>query len=444
MKKENLAAAIVSRLQQLGYEAYFAGGCVRDKARGVEPKDFDIATSATPEAVQKAFSKTVPVGAAFGVILVVEEGETFEVATFRVEGDYQDGRHPGHVAFATVNEDASRRDFTVNGLYYDLKTKKVIDLVGGLEDLNKKVIRCIGNPEARFGEDHLRMLRAVRFAVQLGFEIDEPTQAAIRLLAPKIVKVSPERVRDELSKTLSSPNPARGIRLMDSLGLLPHFLPELETLKGVEQPMEYHPEGDVWIHTMMLLEKLNSPCVELAMGALLHDIAKPATFVRAADRIRFHGHDTIGAEMSEKICKRLAFSNDQTELICALVAQHLRFKDAFQMRISTLKRFLSLPRFDLHLELHRVDCLSSHGSLDAHKFCTEKYEEFLKLPPPPLRLVTGEDLKGLGYKPGPDFSKILRTVEDAILEGTVTSREEGIKLVKEQFPLGLAVKDDEK
>jgi poly(A) polymerase len=433
MNKEKVALRIVETLHQKGFQAYLAGGCVRDKIRGVAPKDYDIATSAKPEEVAGLFEKTVPVGAQFGVMLVIEEDAPFEVATFRTEGGYQDGRHPTQVAFATVEEDAKRRDFTVNGLYFDTKNNKVLDFVGGEKDIQKKVIRTIGEPKQRFLEDHLRMLRAVRFSVQLGFEIDEATRKTILQDAALIKKVSQERIRDELTKTLTSPEPAKGIRLLDELKLLVHILPEMETLKGVEQPMEYHPEGDVWIHTLMLMDGLKNPPIELAMGCLLHDIAKPATFQRAPDRIRFHGHDKIGAEMSEVICKRLTFSNEQTKLICELVAEHLRFKDAFQMRVSTLKRFLSLPRFDLHLELHRLDCLASHKNLDAHKFCTDKYEEFLKLPPPPLKLVTGEDLIRLGFIPGPKFTEILRAVEDGILEGTILSKEDGIAFVKKTY-----------
>jgi putative nucleotidyltransferase with HDIG domain len=431
--KEQTAIQIIKTLHAKGFDAYLAGGCVRDRVRGKEAKDYDIATSALPTDIEKLFSKTVPVGAAFGVMLVIENQEPFEVATFRTEGGYQDGRHPTQVAFAKVEEDALRRDFTVNGLYFDIRKSQVLDLVSGVEDIKKKIIRTIGDPDKRFLEDHLRMLRAIRFAVQLGFEIEKKTFDSIKKHAELIKKVSLERIRDELSKTLSSEDPARGLKLLDEAGLLFHFLPELEKLKGVEQPMEYHPEGDVWIHTMMLMEGLKNAPVELAMGCLLHDIAKPQTFVRAPDRIRFHGHDKIGAEVSEVICRRLHFSNDQTAIISSLVAEHLRFKDAFQMRVATLKRFVSLPHFDWHLELHRLDCLASHKHLDAYEFCKGKYEEHLKSPPPPSRIVTGEDLIALGISPGPKFAEILRAVEDAVLEGTVTTKEEGLALVKKEF-----------
>lgn len=391
LDKEKLGLGLLAALHRAGFEAYFAGGSVRDKLRGVAAHDFDIATNAVPDEIMKLFPKTVPVGVQFGVVIVIEEGVSFEVATFRTEGDYKDGRHPGRVAFATLVEDAKRRDFTVNGLYFDSKTNQIVDLVDGQKDLKAKIIRTIGNAEERFLEDHLRMMRAIRFAVQLGFEIEPKTFEMVKKHAALISKISIERVRDELSKTLTSADPARGIRLLDETGILKIILPEMEVMKGVEQPSEYHPEGDVYIHTLMLVEGLKNAPIELAMGCLLHDVAKPQTFVRASDRIRFHGHDKIGAEMSEKICKRLAFSNVQTGLICTLVAEHLRFKDAKQMKLSTLKRFLSLDRFDLHLELHRLDCMASHKNLDAYQFCTEKYAEFKALPPPPMKLVTGAE-----------------------------------------------------
>lgn len=431
--KEQTAIEIVKTLHARGHEAYFAGGCVRDRLLGIEPKDFDIATSAGPDEVQEIFPKTVPVGVQFGVVMVVEGETPFEVATFRSEGNYKDGRHPGTIKFSTLEEDAKRRDFTVNGLYFDLKTQKVIDLVQGQRDLKAKIIRTIGDPDHRFAEDHLRMMRAIRFACQLGFEIETKTFDSVIKHSDLINKISPERIRDEFSKTLTSAEPTRGIRLLDEAKLLIHFLPEIEKMKGVEQPSEYHPEGDVFVHTLMLLDGLKNASVELAMGCLLHDVAKPDTFVRAVDRIRFHGHDCLGAEMAQGICKRMAFSNAQTDLICALVAEHLRFKDAFQMRLSTLKRFLSLDRFDLHLELHRLDCLASHKNLQAHEFCSKKWEEFKLLPPPPLKLVTGKDLIALGLKPGPQFSEIIRAVEDAILEGNIKTRQEALEFVKTQL-----------
>lgn len=432
MANRETALQVLNALRAQGHQALFNGGCVRDRLLGKEPKDYDIATSATPDQVEKLFEKTVLVGAHFGVVVVVVGGQSIEVATFRCESDYQDGRHPGKVSFSTVEQDAQRRDFTVNGLYWDGSSAEPLDLVNGRADLAAKRIRTIGDPAKRFEEDHLRLLRAVRFAVQLGFEIEPATFAAVKAWAPKIVSVSAERVRDELTKILTSPAPGRGIRLLDETGLLAHVLPEVLTLKGVEQPAQYHPEGDVYIHTLMLLDQLNCPSAELAWGALLHDIAKPCTFERAADRIRFHGHDRIGAEMSEKILRRLAFSNESREIICSLVAEHLRFKDAFQMRVSTLKRFFKLPRFDLHMELHRIDCMASHKDLSAYAFCQSKLAEFAKEPPEPSRLVTGGDLIAMGMKPGPEFTRILREVEDAILEGAVRTREEGLEWVRKR------------
>lgn len=436
MNKKDIAIEIIRKLHQKGHEAYLAGGCVRDELRGETPKDYDIATSALPDQVQKLFPKTVPVGAQFGVILVIIGDIPFEVATFRSDHGYQDGRHPSKVTFTNVVEDAKRRDFTVNGLYYDIKKQTFLDFVQGHKDIEKKLIRTIGKPEDRFQEDHLRMLRAVRFAVQLGFEIDPKTFEAIPKMASKITSVSQERIREELSKILISEQPERGLKLMEDAGLLTQILPEVEKMKGVEQPLAFHPEGDVYVHTMIMMERLSETSdtpIELAMAALLHDIAKPATFVRATDRIRFSGHDLLGAEMAETICKRLTFSNDQTELICSLIHHHLRFKDAKKMRLSTLKRFCSLDRFDLHLELHRLDCLASHGDLEAYEFCKSKYEEFANEPPPPLKLINGHDLIGMGLVPSPEFSKILRTVEDQILEGTVQSREEALEYVKDNF-----------
>jgi len=431
MTKQEVANSLLQRLLSKGHQAYFAGGCVRDRLRGKQPKDFDIATSATPEQVQQLFAKTVLVGAQFGVVVAVESGHSFEIATFRSESDYRDGRRPEKVAFSTVEEDAKRRDFTVNGLYWDGKSEKPLDLVGGELDLKKQIIRTIGKAEERFGEDHLRLLRAVRFAVQLGFVIEDKTFAAVKAGASLITSVSAERVRDELTKILTSPDPERGMRLLDESGMLEILLPEAIAMKKVEQPPQYHPEGDVWVHTLLLLKQCSEVSAELAWGALLHDIAKPVTFERAADRIRFHGHDKIGAEMSDAILRRLAFSNASREIICSLVNEHLRFKDVFNMRTATLKRFFSLDRFDLHMALHKLDCMASHKDLSAYKFCEEKLAEFAKDPPPPMRLVTGEDLIALGLTPGPEFSKILRQVEDAILEGKVKSKEEGLALVRQ-------------
>ncbi len=430
MNHFSTAKRILQTLRAQGFESYFNGGSVRDRLLGKEAKDFDIATAATPEQVQKIFPRTVPVGLSFGVVIVVEDNVNFEVATFRTEGSYRDGRRPDAVAFSTVQEDARRRDFTVNGLYWDGESQDVLDLVGGREDLKKKIIRTIGDPEKRFGEDFLRLLRAVRFAAQLGFEIEPQTFAAVKKYSAQIANVSAERIRDELTKLLTSPQPARGMRLLDESGMLAVLLPEIVAMKNVEQPPQYHPEGDVYVHTLLLLEQLSEAPAELVWGALLHDVAKPVTFERAPDRIRFNGHDRIGAEMSEVILRRLAFSNDFRTVVCSLVNEHLRFKDVFQMKVSTLKRFFALDRFDLHMALHKIDCLASHKDLSAYRFCEGKLAEFAKEPPPPLRLVTGQDLIKMGMTPGPHFSEILREVEDAILEGKVTTREQGLEWVR--------------
>jgi poly(A) polymerase len=434
--KEQFGISIIDRLKSAGFEAYFAGGCVRDRVRGLPAKDYDIATSAPPREIQRLFRRTIPVGAQFGVIIVIEEEVNFEVATFRTEGGYQDGRRPSKVEFTNVEEDARRRDFTVNGLYLDPSTGDILDFVGGQKDIASKIIRTIGKAEERFEEDHLRMLRAVRFACQLDFEIEDATFTAVKKLAGLISKVSHERVRDELVKILTSETPGRGMRLLDSSGLLPHILPEIETMKGVEQPSEYHPEGDVFVHTLMLIDGLKSAPIELAMGALLHDVAKPATFVRAPDRIRFNGHDKLGAEMAREICKRLAFPNQQTDVICALVAEHLRFKDVFQMRVSTLKRFLRMEHFDLHMQLHLLDCTASHKILTAYEFCKNKLAELALEPPPPSRILTGQDLIQLGFKPGKQFSEILRSVEDGVLEGQIKTKEDAVDFVSKTFKPG--------
>lgn len=426
--EESFAKSIVERLRSAGHEAYYAGGCVRDRLLGVTPQDYDVATSATPDVVQSLFPRTVPVGAAFGVVLVLgsEEGVEVEVATFRVEGGYLDGRHPTKVAFSDVRRDAERRDFTVNGLYYDPIAGKVLDFVGGEADLKRKVLRCIGDPTQRFTEDKLRMLRAPRFAAQLDFAIDAPTAEAIRRLGREVTVVSAERIRDELRRMLTGPRPARAFRLMDELGLLAIVLPEVAAMKGVEQSPDHHPEGDVFVHTMLLLEKLSFAPFELAMAALLHDVAKPLTFERAADRIRFHGHDKLGAAMSREIGKRLAMSNAEIDVVEALVADHLKFINAREMRTATLKRFVAEPHFDWHLELHRIDCLSSNGKLDAYEYCKAAYEAHLQAPPAAVRWVTGRDLVDRGLKPGPRFAELLRSVEDAILENTVKNREEAL------------------
>jgi poly(A) polymerase len=439
------AAHIVAHLRAHGYEAYFAGGCVRDLLLGHAPKDYDVTTRAHPDVVLALFPRTYAVGAHFGVVLVADEinGQpvTTEVATFRSDGAYLDGRRPSEVAFAARPEDdVLRRDFTLNGMLLDPEEWRqsgsldaaVLDFVQGRDDLHAGIIRAIGHPGRRFTEDKLRMLRAVRFAARFGFTLDPETFAAIRQLAPGIAQVSRERVRDELTRMLTEGHARHAFELLDATGLLREVLPEIDRLHGVEQPPQYHPEGDVWIHTLLLLEKLAPGCpATLAWGALLHDVGKPATFERAPDRIRFSGHVEVGVKISAEICRRLRFSNDVTDQILALVENHMRFGDVQRMKPSTLKRFFRLPAFDQHLELHRIDCLSSHGDLTLYNFARE---QFHALPPEAVRpalLVTGRDLIEAGYQPGPQFRQWLALAEDAQLEGRIHSREEGLALIRE-------------
>jgi len=422
---------------------------VRDMLLGNEPTDYDVTTDATPNDVMRIFPETYAVGAQFGVVLIPvpkdgrEEGwderpHPIEVATFRSDGIYSDGRHPDQVQYSkSPEEDVQRRDFTINGLLMDpLDGDRVLDFVGGRADLAAGIVRAIGDPERRFLEDKLRTLRAVRFAARFGYTIDLPTFAAMEKLAPMIHQVSRERVRDELTKMLTEGHARRAFELLDSTGLLKEVLPEIDRMHGVEQPPQFHPEGDVWIHTMMLLEQLPPNCSRtLAWGALLHDVGKPPTFRVAPDRIRFDGHVEVGVRMAHEICRRLNFSNDDTEQIEALVANHMRFADAERMKAATLKRFMRLPKFDEHMELHRIDCLASHGGLGLYGFVAEK----LRTTPPeeirPEPLLSGRELIEIGYAPGPRFKEMLAAVEDAQLEGKVQSREAAVELVKRVFPL---------
>jgi putative nucleotidyltransferase with HDIG domain len=430
-----LAEKICRVLAEAGHEAYLVGGCVRDLVLGREPSDFDVTTDATPERVEALFPGSLTVGAKFGVVVVVEEGIQVEVATYRSDISYSDGRHPDRVAYSrSVGDDVRRRDFTINGLLMDLRTGEVIDLVGGRTDLEARLIRAIGDPELRFTEDKLRMLRAIRFAARFGFAIELTTFAAVRRLAPEIHQVSAERVRDELTRLLTEGAARRGFELLDASGLLTAVLPEVARMKGVEQPPEFHPEGDVWIHTRIMLEGLPAGVSEtLAWGVLLHDVGKPPTFTPPSGpgtRIRFDNHADVGAAMAEAICRRLRFSNAATEQIVSLVRNHLRFIDVPRMRPATLKRFVRLPDFEEHLELHRLDCLSSHAKLDTYDYV----RRFLAETPPeevrPPRLVNGNDLKALGLQPGPLFGRILAAVEEAQLEGSVKTREEALELLQ--------------
>jgi poly(A) polymerase len=452
--------SIVRKLRGAGYQAYLVGGCVRDLLLGREPADYDVATDATPDEVMRIFPETYAVGAQFGVVLVPvpkdpsvspvssvvsvsdpnhrgHGGKTVEVATFRSDIGYSDGRHPDEVRYSkNPREDAARRDFTINGLLLDPITNEVLDYVGGQKDLAEKIIRTIGQAERRFAEDKLRMLRAVRFAARFGYTIESGTFTAIQKLASQIHQVSRERVRDELTKMLTEGHARSAFLVLDESGLLPQVLPEISAMKGVEQPPQFHPEGDVFVHTMLLLDKLPHPCpVTLAWGALLHDVGKPATFRVAPDRIRFDGHVDVGVKMAEEICRRLRFSNDDTEQILALVENHMRFAHAMRMNESTFKKFVRLPRFEEHLELHRIDCQASHGDLTSYEFTRKK---IAALPPEAIRpapLLTGEDLIAAGYNPGPRFKEILSAVEDAQLEGRLQAKNAALEFVRRQFPL---------
>jgi poly(A) polymerase len=438
------AISIVRTLRDHGHQAFLVGGCVRDLLLGREPADYDIATDAVPEEVMRIFPETYAVGAQFGVVLVPvlkeqripSQSDTVEVATFRSDIGYSDGRHPDEVRFTRdPSEDVQRRDFTINGLLLDPVNNQVLDFVGGQKDLEARSIRAIGDPALRFSEDNLRMLRAVRFAARFEYTIEPATFAAIQQLAPQIHQVSRERVRDELTKMLTEGHARRAFELLDQTGLLHEVLSEIEAMKGVEQPPEFHPEGDVFVHTLLMLEKLPQPCpITLAWGVLLHDVGKPPTFRRAPDRIRFDDHVDVGVKMAEAICRRLRFSNDDTEQILALIDNHMRFGHVDRMKASTFKKFIRLPRFDEHLELHRLDCESSHRNLRVYDLVREKMAE---LPPEAVRpapLVTGDDLIAAGYSPGPRFKEILAAIEDAQLEGRLRSKDEALQLVFREFP----------
>jgi poly(A) polymerase len=448
MNARAFAEYICRTLRAAGYRAYFVGGCVRDILLHREPADYDVASNATPERVEQIFPNSLMVGAKFGVVVVVQEPEashddkdasaTVEVATFRSDVGYSDGRHPDQVVYASSpQQDVQRRDFTINGLLLDPETNEVLDYVGGREDLREGIIRAIGRPEERFREDKLRMLRAVRFAARFGYAIEPETMRAIQKLAPEIGQVSAERLRDELTKLLTEGSARRGFELLDETHLLPNLLPQIARMKGVQQPPQFHPEGDVWIHTLLMLEGLpprTSPT--LAWGVLLHDVGKPPTFSPPSGpngRIRFDRHVEVGTRMAEEICERLRFSNDDMAQIASLVANHLRFKDVPQMKRSTLKRFVRLDRFEEHMELHRLDCSSSHRNLENYEFM----RRFLAETPPaevrPVRLLTGDDLIGLGFRPGPEFREILDAAEDAQLEGIIGSHEDAMIWVRKYY-----------
>lgn len=438
MSPRELAISICTRLRNAGYQALLNGGCVRDVMLGRQPLDYDVATDATPDRVQQLFPGSLAVGAQFGVIIVVENSRQVEVATFRCDVGYSDGRHPNRVEFTNSPEhDVRRRDFTINGLLMDPRNDQIFDYVGGQADIEAHIIRAIGNAELRFEEDKLRMLRAVRFAARFDYTIEPCTFAAIRKGATEIRQVSQERIRDEINKMLAEGRARRAFELLDETGLLQEVLPEVARMKGVEQPPQFHPEGDVWTHTLLMLEKLTAGVPRtLAWGVLLHDVGKPPTFKPPSgpnDRIRFDEHVEVGTRIAEDISRRLRFSNEETEKIASLVANHMRFKDVGNMRDSTRKRFVRLPHFEQHLELHRLDCLSSHGNLSTYDFL----QEFLRSTPPeavrPPRLLNGEDLKTMGFRAGPLFREILGALEDAQLEGKIGSREQAVAFVRSHF-----------
>jgi len=448
---KDFSISIIETLRQHGFQAYLVGGCVRDLLLDREPADFDVATSATPAQVMEIFPDTYAVGAQFGVVLVplpeaqsldrgdevTSKARAVEVATFRSDLGYSDGRHPDHVRFSRdPREDVARRDFTINGMMLDPATGDVLDFVGGREDLRAGIIRAIGDPAQRFAEDKLRMLRAIRFAARFEYAIEAETLAAIQLLAHDVQIVSRERVRDELAKMLTEGHARRAFLLLDQTGLLKEVLPEISIMKGVQQPPEFHPEGDVFVHTLLLLENLPQPCPHtLAWGALLHDVGKPATFRVAPDRIRFDGHVEVGVKIAEEICERLHFSNHDAAQVLSLVDNHMRFGHVSRMKESTLKRFLRLPNFEEHLALHRADSLASHRNLTTYDFLQQKIRE---IPPENIRpaaLITGDDLIAAGYLPGPTFREILDAVEDAQLEGRLLSREAALEFVNNAFPL---------
>ncbi len=428
---EAAARSIVERLRAKGFEALYAGGCVRDQLLGLTPHDYDVATNARPEQVEALFPRTVPVGVQFGVIIVLEQGAEIQVATFRGDGAYHDGRHPESVRYTDAKGDSRRRDFTMNGLFFDPIEERILDFVEGRRDLESRLLRAIGDPSERFAEDKLRLLRAVRFATTLGFEIDPDTWREILVWSPEIHAVSAERIREELVKILLSPNRLRGFDLLDESGLLRQVLPEMEALKGCDQPPEFHPEGDVFVHTRLMLSMLAPDAsLPLVLSVLFHDIGKPATrVVDETGRIRFNGHEGVSAGMTLRLLQRLRFPNEVIDAVIPAVRLHMSFKDVPNMRVATLKRMMARPTFEEELELHRVDCLASHGMLDNHAMLIAKREEFGRAPLIPEPLITGHDLIALGMKPGPEFAEMLMSVQTRQMEGTLNTRDEALAWV---------------
>ncbi|HIG81725.1 MAG TPA: CCA tRNA nucleotidyltransferase [Verrucomicrobiales bacterium] len=434
MKSRDIALNILRTLHAAGYEAWLVGGCVRDELRGVAPKDFDIATNALPEQVESLFPKTIGVGKSFGVMLVLENDQQFEVATFRAESGYTDGRRPDTVTFGDAEADALRRDFTINGLFLNPITEELRDWVGGEADLKAGVLRTIGDPAERFGEDHLRLLRAVRFAAQLDFQIEPATFAAVQQHAEKINCVSAERIRDELLKLFRPPHAARGLDLLRDSGLLAHVLPEMMLTIGCEQSPEYHPEGDVYKHIRLMLDSMSADAAaELPWTILLHDIAKPATASVGEDgRIHNYGHDKLGAEMSEVILERLKFPRKQIDAIVFTVLKHMNLAAAPKMRKAKLRRMLLRPTFDLELEQHRIDCLGSHAKLDIYDFLCTEQAALAEQPALIEPLVSGRDLIDLGIKPGPPMGELLNEIRDRQLAEEFSTREEALAWAKEK------------
>lgn len=434
--QKELAIESARVLREAGHLVYFAGGAVRDQLLGQLPKDYDLATSARPDEVQSLFKKSDAVGEHFGVIIVKGSGELIEVATFRTDGSYKDGRRPESVEFSSPEEDAQRRDFSINGLFQDPLTGEIIDHVGGRADLNARILRAIGKPRERFEEDALRLLRAIRFATTTGFEIEAKTWAAVKECAPLLSQISPERIRDEFSRILIAPDRSRGLDLLVDSGLIKQFLPEVLDLQGCEQPPQWHPEGDVYIHTRIALSLLDSPPLHLSLAVLLHDIGKPATqtWDAEAQRLRFNGHDKVGAKMAEEILRRLRYSNQTVEDVTFMVSRHMHFMHVKDMRTAKLKRFMSAETFEMETELHRVDCDSSNGFRDNYDFVHSKKEEFAKEPLIPKPLLTGHDLiRDFKIAPGPEIGKILRNVQTEQLEGRLSDKEAANQFVKESL-----------
>jgi len=432
-KKFQTVKTIVNKLKSNGHVAFIVGGAVRDLYLGKSPEEFDIATSATPDEIQSVFEHTKSVGQSFGVMLVIVDSLSFEVATFRKDMKYEDGRHPVNVIYTKdQKEDVNRRDFTINGLMLDPDTAEIFDYCGGIQDIQSKKIRAIGIPEERFSEDYLRMLRAIRFSNKLNFQIEDETQKALYKHASNISSISVERIRDEITKIIQDKNPGKGIIQLSESGLLKCIIPEIESLKGVSQPVEFHPEGDVFRHTCLVLDMLDDDKksnTELIYGALFHDVGKPDTFTET-DRIRFNRHEYVGATITQKICKRLRFSNKQISHITSLVKEHMKFGNVEQMKKSTFKRFISIDNFEDHLALHKADCLGSHGNLSLYDYTLRRMGELQNEPIAPKPIITGDDLISLGLTPGPKFKAILSEIFDEQLEGNFHSKEEGIELAK--------------